>query len=113
MIPNGVDLKKDRTWTRSQCTFPFVSFFSTHFLISYFLLGFGATCSIDLKPGETTHLVCGKAGTEKLRTALKCTQPLFLVSGQWLQDSMDNFHRMVRFRNAFQVPPIHSEFNLY
>jgi hypothetical protein len=38
--------------------------------------------------------VCGRAGTDKLRSALKSTSPLFIVNGKWLQDSMDNFHRM-------------------
>lgn len=116
MIPTGADLRKDRTWTRSQCT-PDLTLAHTmtltsttpihfHNLSIFFIeltpfsydlshVGFGASCSLDLKLGTTTHLVCGKAGTDKVHAALKSTQPLFIVNRQWLFDSMDHFQRQV------------------
>uniref|UniRef100_A0A6B2KYB7 protein-serine/threonine phosphatase n=1 Tax=Arcella intermedia TaxID=1963864 RepID=A0A6B2KYB7_9EUKA len=60
---------------------------------------FGAVCHTERDP-EVTHIVARRAGTQKINDAIRDKANVFLVRGEWLQQSIFHWKKM----NELQYP---------
>jgi len=73
VIEHGMDPKRHRSWCMAQA--------------------FGATCHTERNP-QVTHIVARRGGTEKIKEAKKQNANVYLVSDEWLHQSIFHWKRL-------------------